>query len=1093
MSIYSQIKSKLLKESNKAGNYFGVGQPGFGSFGNQVINPIRNATTNPLVKSIKSNVVRPTQQYFAPSPQLRARDIVREMPNSAYQVGKNILQDTARSLAAGGGTISNMFGDKRTSITPSTRFEKALFGNEPVRTLKGAIEYNAPKVQQQTGLNSTLSKGIAGLGFIGAVGSNFIPSGGGSISKITKLRTAEEILPELQKLKSLRLLENKLPGLAAELKATTTEKETANIINNFIGKNSNSMLIKTEPKAQPQQLNWPIDRPIPPKEKRIYPTEFMGYKDKAGQTVITQQEAENMLNGAIYRATDKNQKKGFYQLFDKWVAEKEIGKTIGAEKAYQLNVPAGQAKSVITNIENNLASGKYERNIKSAYDDLFKEAETLGKQTGQKVFYRRGYITHLWKDSEKEIADKFAKLGRKFSYLNERTIPTYEEGIAMGLKPRYSNPASMVGEYVQKIENTKANLNFFNSMRDGGYIVPASVGRRHPEFQQITAPGWPDNTTQLNDGTIIGGWYAPREIANQINMVFSPQEAGTIGKVLSTGAKLSGGAQDLLLSGGVPKTPLNAWTIAQITKEVLGGRLKSPLMSIVTSLDGKSSQRFFARNASTIKKMQSRNIPFRSEFNIDQVVDKGIIRNIFGESKGEVWNKIVNQPTFARFAPMLQINLFNDIEKAALRIGKNKEEAIDIASKAVSNFYGSGSSGRSARSAQINKDFWSTFFFAPRYRESMINFWINSFKALKNPLALENRSNATFLAGAIATYFAMDQLNMRFNEGKHMSENPDGKKDKLLIQFGDKTIGIPFLSSIATIPRMVGNVVTDVYNGNIKAAGKELKSNVSMLLRPGLDVLSNENYFGSQIYDNNDSLGGKVKASANYLLNPVTGAYTHPYLREGVKLAQGKQGVAETLAKASEMPIRWYDTKSVKNAPFWSEYDNQKKIEEIKTSAKYNRISQETANKQIAKLQSKNPIPVGTMIEGDGYVAYKTSKGINFADTKPQAQVIIWKDQFKSSGKKYGLINIDGEETLLYKNKNGDVLSKPYANAIKKAKTATKTTKTKVAKIKKLKVLKMPKFAKSPTMKLKKISSSGYKNVRVKSSIKSNSAKPKFA
>lgn len=743
---------------------------------------------------------------------------------------------------------------------------------------------------------------------------------------------------------------------------------------------------------------------------------------------ILADDANSIINRAQFQATDKASRKGFLDIFDKWIGQKEVSKTMGAEATSKYNVPAGQAKTAISELENGLKNNKYATNIRQAYNDLFKVAETLGKDTKQEIAYRQNYLTHVWKNTPEQIDQAFAKLGKKFSFANPREFASYEEGIKAGLTPRYDNPAQMIGEYVSKIESTKANLGFFNDLKENGFIVPASLGQR-AGFVPINAEGFPANSTSFAGQTYTGSWYAPKEIANEINKVFNPQDTGTVGKIFRTGAKISGGAQDILLSGGIPKTPINAFTIAQSTKELLSGRVKSPIVSMVRSLDRGTTQKFFADNVGSIKKMQERNIPIRTEFDIENVADKGWVKNTFGSSFGETWNKVVNTPTFKRFMPMLQINLFNDIERGALKAGKSASEAADVAGQAVKNFYGLGNTGAQVRANQLGKDIVSTALFAPRYRESMVNFWVNNVKSLyKNPLKLENQTNAKFLVGATATLVAMDQLNKAIN-GHGMSENPEGKTDKLLIPLGNgKTIGIPFLSSIATVPRMAYNTVKDLAQGDIKGAGKELKSNLSMSLRPIGDVLSNENYFGSEIYNENDTMSGKLKASANYLLNPVTGAYTHPYLREGIKYVQGKQGAVETLSKATELPIRWYKTSSIENAGFYAANDIQKQIDEVKKDAKYGKLNAETAQAQVQKLtdkqnkllnQSSNQ-PQSTsdnrIKDLGGYFGVTTSKGTAFADTIQEANSMIAKEDLVKSGK--SMMIKDG---MVYRvNKNGE-------------------------------------------------------------------------
>jgi len=68
-------------------------------------------------------------------------------------------------------------------------------------------------------------------------------------------------------------------------------------------------------------------------------------------------------------------------------------------------------------------------------------------------------------------------------------------------------------------------------------------------------------------------------------------------------------------------------------------------------------------------------------------------------------------------------------------------------------------------------------------------------------------------------------------------------------------------------------------------------------------------------------------------------------------------------------------------------------------------------------------VPVGTIINnGKGYVAYKTSKGIDFADSPQEADKAVAKDAFMKSGEKK--MEYEGE---LWINRNGEFSSQSKA------------------------------------------------------------------
>ncbi len=656
----------------------------------------------------------------------------------------------------------------------------------------------------------------------------------------------------------------------------------------------------------------------------------------------------------------------FNTVFKDFIGMREAAKTRATQVADLLNTaPKPMHSDIIRGLEGEPvhpdAQG-FVSAFRQKYDELYTQARSAGVDLG----YLDNYITHIWKKSPAEVAQLYQMAKQKFGFANNRTLPTYEEGVKIGLQPKYTNPAQIVGEYTRKLEEMKANVALVDNLKSQGLLVPPEVGMRQSGYKPVMAPGLPGHS------------YAPAEVVDKLNRIFSPESAGTVGKVAKIGAKISGAGQDILLSGGIPGTPVNAFTIAQMTKEIMGGRVKSPFVSAIRSISPGKSKEFFRTNAPQIIKMQEHGVPVTSNFDYETFGKVTGIKDVLGN----IWNKAVNEPTFKRFMPMLHVNLFNDVERSLLQAGKNDQEASTIAAQAVKNFYGVVDTGTTAARSRTSQDVASTLLFAPRYRESMVNFWINNLKALRNPLAPENRNNLVFGASAVAAYVAMDQANVTFT-GNHMFQNPKGKEDKLLIPLGNgQTIGVPFLSSIATVPRMVGKVAKDIYQGDLNQAGKELAGGLSVVGRPLADVAANENYFGKQIYDPNATGSDKYKAIGNYLLNPATGAYTHPYLREGLAYAQGKQGLGETLSKATELPLRFYDSKKLAMQPIWDDYFNQKKIKDIQSKLKYGKISPESASRQVTKLSGKGGLEPGQSVEVNGSIMYRTKDGYEFFDPK---------------------------------------------------------------------------------------------------------------
>lgn len=78
---------------------------------------------NPL-EAIRTKIA----DYFAPTPEVRTRDIVREIPGAAAQVGQDILQSVSRNIVSGAKTL----GGSYEPVKPKGKVAEFFLGKEPV-------------------------------------------------------------------------------------------------------------------------------------------------------------------------------------------------------------------------------------------------------------------------------------------------------------------------------------------------------------------------------------------------------------------------------------------------------------------------------------------------------------------------------------------------------------------------------------------------------------------------------------------------------------------------------------------------------------------------------------------------------------------------------------------------------------------------------------------------------------------------------------------------------------------------------------------------------------------------------------------------
>jgi len=558
----------------------------------------------------------------------------------------------------------------------------------------------------------------------------------------------------------------------------------------------------------------------------------------------------------------------------------------------------------------------YIKEVRQVYDQLY----NLAKKEGIDMKYVKNYLTHIWDKPQDEVAQLYKQYKTKFKFSNERTLPTYEEGIKMGLKPKYSNPAQIIADYTSRLKQTIEKVNLLRDLEKEGFLV----AKRMPGFEPVTVSGIEPKTKIIGENKIREGvYYAPPEVAAVLRRAFGEQGA----RPFSLPAKIMSLWQDIKLAGGIPGTPLNAWTFGQVIKEITAGRPIHALKAVVNSMTEEGANKFFQEHIDDILAMEKRGIGVSSSLNLENLTGVKNIGEIFKEKGlGGVWHAVVNDPTFKRFSPMLQVDFFSRMRKELINKGYDKELAADIAAKATKNFYGIVDYGEKALRDKNIEDLITTVFFAPKYREGILNFQLNNIKALKNPLSPENIYNTRYIIGTVLTYLAYDKLNRMFN-GKGLAENPPGTEDKLLIPVSkmtgnenDKTvIGIPIGPSVLTLPRAGARAVLRLAKGDIKGAIGDVVSTASSIgLKTIGDIAMNSDYFGKPIYDEGDDLQTATKKIWQYLFTQTQ----HPYIAEIFDPRNQKDPAYQRLARAMELPLRFYTEKSL-NAKYFFQFQNE--------------------------------------------------------------------------------------------------------------------------------------------------------------------------
>ncbi len=531
---------------------------------------------------------------------------------------------------------------------------------------------------------------------------------------------------------------------------------------------------------------------------------------------------------------------------------------------------------------------------------------------GVDVGYLDNYLNHVWDNSMEEII-KARGLGKNLP--RGRKIPTYNEGIKAGLTPKYTNPSQLAAHYTGAVDLAIANKQFVDDMVSSGKLLTRSQAQKAGAYnwKAIDAPFFPKAQTRVDaNKTVVEDYVAPPELARSLNNMFEDKTGNVI---LNAAANLSKKVQDVSLSGGLPFTPLNAFSFANAIKDLQSGRIVAPLKALVVStLGDKPAKNYFEKNSKYTKMMASEGIPSYSNMDFRNAYKKATTNKGFISTAktvlGEKWDKMISEPTFKRFIPMLQVEFYKDTYEGLIKNGVKASEAQKVAANATKNFYGIADSFTRSKNAD---DALSAVFFAPRFREAMVNFWGKNLSAVrpKNWTNKEYRANQKYIAGTILTYGLMSALNKELT-GHYPWQNKPGKELSLEIPIGEDEKGnerswfIPLNPSIGTVPRRVIEAAGELAGGDIAGASSKAGTFFSQPVSVGNQLLTNRTFYGGPIYDKDDSALGKVGKLAGYGFEQVS----HPYIGEPLAVAQGRKKPITAVLNALELPF--YESASTK-------------------------------------------------------------------------------------------------------------------------------------------------------------------------------------
>ena len=540
--------------------------------------------------------------------------------------------------------------------------------------------------------------------------------------------------------------------------------------------------------------------------------------------------------------------------------------------------------------------------IKEVTDKIFEQQKKLDPN----IEYRKNYVPQVYAQADNIVEDAARKLQTATGAANPRAFNSYQEARAFGLTPKYNSLDQIIGTNAGSASRATVNRQAIES------------GLKSGIFDVYPDKGWAPVTGFMDSqGNQI---FAQKSVADALNGV-TQTGTGGLEKTLSTTAKLSGKAQDIMLQGGIPGTNANFFVFGQGVKDTTRNIGKAIMLRPDQAVKQEMNLigDFFRGKNGTIKRFAK---PENQAF-VKEMADRGLYINpqtsISSVGKGTLekgWDWLGNNPTFGRYMPNRLLSTAQEVySQSVKKLGH--QGALDLAAETTKRFTGQVDQIMKGRS-NLSADAITSVAFAPKYRESIITALNNVAKSVypKNWADKTYAPSRQLLAGMAATLAGYEALNQQIT-GHSMFENRKGQELSLEIPYGEKdakgnqkVVNIPFMPGFMTLPRAAFNAGQDILKGDVQGVIGEASKALSAPIQTAGRVLANQDYFGRPIYIDQatadkegiapDSLGSAAGKVGAY----VGGQFSPAWVRGGIDAAQGKPK-EQAIATALEAPVRF--------------------------------------------------------------------------------------------------------------------------------------------------------------------------------------------
>lgn len=577
--------------------------------------------------------------------------------------------------------------------------------------------------------------------------------------------------------------------------------------------------------------------------------------------------------------------------FENWVGERQASKLEGEIKRREFKDLDPMGPDAIMNFQKGDRSGRL-KDVADYFDQKFKQL----RDAGVDVSYRENYVPQLWEQDAQTVQNAYKKAGLNLNpaFTKDRILETYEQGLKLGLTPKFDKMSELISWYEQTANRALADHKMLGWAKGKGYV--GDEARSLSYNADVTPP-------ELMKATN--------------NYLTTPNETM---KWMADKASIS---KNMALSAGIPGTGINAHGFNILARTVIGNP-KRAFTAGKYLLNPKSAAKAFDEAIGTAPWAVKKGLQLTTEGHEMGTVGSTNLAGKALQGFLKVQGKLFEDPLFQNVIPALKLKHFNDMVGDMVKGGMGREAAGKAAAEYTNNLYGGINWEMMGRSRDLQNLARMTIL-APDWLESNVRNGVGLAKAMLDPKNPLGKSYAKMARNTIGAYLSADVVNYAL-AGHHMWENAPGHaldiqagkgegKDRWIRPFGTAAdfLRLPFdMASSAARTSDSGK-----WQPDFGTAFETLKNRMSIPGRTGADFLLNKDVLGRPMYGKDD-YGHPIKpgVQAGRMGTEASRMFLPPYASALRDYATGTSGGEQAIMNSAEMPVRYTSRKKPKHSHF---------------------------------------------------------------------------------------------------------------------------------------------------------------------------------